>query len=142
MCSWLTTVPHLAFTACAATLVRGAGPELVLGLGGRLVEMGSTAAAMLLVGMELGKTSVTDALYQVWAPLHAVSFHWSAEVIHTWGHPSWAQPFIPMPTSPQKLALLSPFFDDPYFAIAVLFGWTALWVAWSTWCMPQRDVTA
>jgi hypothetical protein len=140
--SWLTTIPYLAFTVWAATLARGAGPALVLGLGGRFVELGSTVAGTLLVGMESTGASATHALYVVWAPLHALSLGWSSEIIRTWGHPTWSQSLSPIPVSPATFPLPSPFFDSTLTAALLLAGWTAAWVAWTAWFVRRRDVTA
>jgi uncharacterized protein YbjT (DUF2867 family) len=140
--SWLTTLPYLSFASGAATLARGAGPALALGLGGRFVEAVSTVVGPLLIGMESMGSPVADALYRVWAPLHVISFEWSSEVIRTWGRPSWVQPLSPMPAAGQELALPPPFFDSTLVAALVLAGWTGLWTAWAAWSMSRRDVTA
>ncbi len=140
--AWLTTIPYLAFSVWAATLVRGAGPALALGLGGRFVEISSTVVGVLLIPMESMGSSATHALYRVWAPLHAISFEWSSEVLRTWGRPSWAQPLSPIPASAQVLSLPSPFFESVRIAALLLLGWTALWIAWAAWSMRRRDVTA
>jgi len=140
--SWLTTTPYLAFAIAAATLARGAGPALALGLGARFVEGGSIVVGAVLIGMESMGSSATHALYRVWAPLHVISFEWSAEVIQTWGHPSWVQPFSPTAAGETTLPLPSPFFDSPLLAILVLLGWTGLWLAWATSSLQRRDVCA
>jgi hypothetical protein len=140
--SWLTTIPYLAFAVWAATLARGAGPALALGLGGRFVEIGSTVAGTILVGMESMGDSPTHALYVLWAPLHAISFGWSSEIIRTWGHPTWAQALSPIPVSPATFPLPAPFFDSIPVATSLLTGWTALWIAWAAWSLRRRDVTA
>jgi hypothetical protein len=142
MRSWFTTLPYLAFSVWAATLARGTGPALALGLGGRFVEVSSTVVGPLLIGMEAMGSSVTHALCRVWAPLHAISFEWSSEVIRTWGRPSWVQPLSPMPASPQVLPLPSPFFDSPLIALLLLVGWTSVWMIWTAWSVGRRDVTA
>lgn len=140
--SWLTTAPYLAFAIAAATLARGAGPALALALGGRFVEMGSIVFGVVLIGMESMGSSATRALYRVWAPLHVISFEWSAEVVRTWGHPSWVQPLSPIPASETTLPLPSPFFDSPLLAVLVLLGWTVFWLAWATGSLQRRDVSA
>jgi hypothetical protein len=140
--SWLTTTPYLAFAIAAATLVRGAGPALALGLGGRFVEAGSIVVGAILIGMESMGSSALAALYRIWAPLHVVSFEWSAEVIRTWGHPSWIQPFSPTAIGEETLRLPSPFFDSPSLAVLLLLGWTALWLAVSAGMLQRRDICA
>jgi len=140
--SWLATIPYLAFSVWAATLARGAGPALALGLGGRFVELGSTVAGAVLVGMEMMESSATHALYAVWAPLHALSFDWSGKVIRAWGNPSWAQPLSPIPSSPVRYSLPWPFFDSPLTALLILLAWTVLWIAWAGWSLRRRDITA
>ncbi len=140
--TWLTTIPYLAFSIWAATLARGAGPALALGLGGRFVEIGSAVTGAILVGMESLGAAATHKLYVIWAPLHALSFGWSSEVIRTWGRPSWAQPLSPIPVSAARLPLPSPFFDSTLIAALLLAGWTSLWIAWAAWLMRRRNVTA
>jgi hypothetical protein len=140
--SWLTTAPYLAFAIAAATLARGAGPALALGLGGRFVEQGSVVVGAILIGMESMRSSLTHALYRVWAPLHVLSFEWSAEVIRTWGHPSWIQPFSPTAVGETALALPAPFFDSPLLAFLVHLGWTALWLGLSAGVLQRRDICA
>ncbi len=140
--SWVTTVPYLAFTVWAATMARGAGPALVMGLGGRFVEIGSTVAGTVLIGMESLGSTATHTLYRIWAPLHALSFGWSGEVIRTGGQPSWAQPLSPIPSGSQALPLAPPFYDSPLLAALITLGWTILWVAWAARSMRRRDVTA
>jgi hypothetical protein len=141
--SWVTTIPYLAFSVWAATLARGAGPALVLGLGGRFAEMGSTVIGAVLIGMELMESSTAHALYQIWAPLHAISFEWAGEVLRTRGHPSWMPGSIsPIPGPPRELPLPSPFFDSMLMAALLLLAWTAFWIAWAAWSMRRRDVTA
>jgi hypothetical protein len=140
--SWMTTIPYLAFSIWAATLARGAGPALALGLGGRFIEIGSAVAGAILVGMESLGASSTHALYVIWAPLHAVSLGWSSEVVRTWGSPSWVRSLSPIPASPVRFALPSPFFDSVLIAALLLAGWTCLWIAWAGWSMRRRDVTA
>jgi hypothetical protein len=140
--SWLTTTPYLAFAIAAATLARGAGPALALGLGGRFVEAGSIVVGAILIGMESMGSSALAALYRIWAPLHVVSFEWSAEVIRTWGHPSWIQPFSPTAIGEETFRLPSPFFDSPSLAVLLLLGWTALWLAVSAGVLQRRDICA
>ena len=140
--SWLTTIPYLAFSVWAATLARGAGPALAMGLGGRFVEIGSTVAGTVLIGMESQGSTATHTLYRIWAPLHALSFGWSGEVIRTGGQPSWAQPLSPIPSGSHVLPLAPPFFDSQLLAALISLGWTILWVAWAAWSMRRRDVTA
>jgi hypothetical protein len=140
--SWFTTLPYLAFSIWAAALARATGPALILGLGGRFAELSSTVVGALLIGMEAMGSSATHALYRVWAPLHAISFEWSSDVIRTWGHPSWAQPLSPVPASSQVLSLPAPFFDSPLIAVLLLVGWTTVWMSWTIWSMGRRDFTA
>lgn len=140
--SWMTTIPYLAFSIWAATLARGAGPALALGLGGRFVELGSSVAGAILVGMESLGASSTHALYVIWAPLHALSLGWSSEVVRTWGSPVWVRSLSPIPAPPVRFDLPSPFFDSVLIAALLLAGWTCLFVAWAGWLMRRRDITA
>jgi len=140
--SWLTTIPYLAFTIWAATLARGAGPAMALGLGGCFVELASGIIGAVLVGMETLGASGAHALYVIWAPLHAISLGWSSEVIRTWGSPAWVRTLSPIPTAPVQFDLPSPFFDSVPLAAVLLTGWTLLWMGWAGWSMRRRDVTA
>ena len=138
--SWLGLLPYLAFASAAATLARGAGPALLMGLGGRFVELVSSVAGAFLVGMELSGSDAIAGWYRWWAPLHVISFEWNTRVWSTWGDPLWGRALSPYPASAQRLSLPSPLHDDPWLAGLVLLGWTILWVALASWSLRRWDV--
>ncbi len=139
--SWTGLVPYLACALGFATLARGAGPALAVGLGGRFVELVSSVVGALLIGLQLNGSEALSGLYRVWSALHVVSFEWNVRVWTTWGDPVWTRALSPYPASAQRLALPSPLHDNPWLAGLLLLAWTTLWMGLASWSLRRRDVT-
>lgn len=128
--SWLTTIPYLAFTVWAATLARGAGPALALGMATRFAEVFSGTAGLLLAGFGMGMEGLGAKIYRLWAPLHVASMEWNASVWRTWGKPYDIYGELP-----------SPLHTSPWLAALVLLLWTTAWVGLATQTLKRRDIT-
>ena len=134
---WLACLPFIIATFFWVVLARQAGPAMGVGIGLHLFEY-LNGLVLPIIALATASGAEVPLFYRMQVRLLSFSIGYNADVLLYWGSPFGEVGFF---SSAMELGGDTLLPTIPWRAVAILTGYTVLFLGWAMWILRRRDMT-